>query len=84
MPTIHLMGGTIMGTAAGNSVTNSYGQTHELRTFGWRDRGSSRPPEREPDLHDLCAVTARRREPGVELEHNRELIVIALMRHGRA
>ena len=30
MPTIHLMGGTIMGTAAGNSVTNSYGQTHEL------------------------------------------------------
>jgi choline dehydrogenase-like flavoprotein len=30
MPTIHLMGGTIMGTAAANSVTNSYGQTHEL------------------------------------------------------
>ncbi len=30
MPTIHLMGGTIMGTEASNSVTNSYGQTHEL------------------------------------------------------
>ena len=30
MPTIHLMGGTIMGTAAGNSVVNSYGQTHEV------------------------------------------------------
>jgi choline dehydrogenase-like flavoprotein len=30
MPTIHLMGGTIMGTAASNSVTNSFGQTHEL------------------------------------------------------
>jgi choline dehydrogenase-like flavoprotein len=30
MPTIHLMGGTIMGTAAANSVTNSYGQIHEL------------------------------------------------------
>jgi len=30
MPTIHLMGGTIMGSDAGNSVTNSYGQTHEL------------------------------------------------------
>jgi choline dehydrogenase-like flavoprotein len=30
MPTIHLMGGTIMGTDAGNSVTNSYGQTHEI------------------------------------------------------
>jgi choline dehydrogenase-like flavoprotein len=30
MPTIHLMGGTIMGTEAGTSVTNSYGQTHEI------------------------------------------------------
>jgi len=30
MPTIHLMGGTIMGSGAGNSVTNSYGQTHDL------------------------------------------------------
>jgi choline dehydrogenase-like flavoprotein len=33
MPTIHLMGGTIMGTAAGNSVTNSYGQTHEIENL---------------------------------------------------
>jgi choline dehydrogenase-like flavoprotein len=30
MPTIHLMGGTIMGTGAANSVVNSYGQTHEV------------------------------------------------------
>jgi len=30
MPTIHLMGGTIMGTAGDNSVVNSYGQTHEI------------------------------------------------------
>jgi choline dehydrogenase-like flavoprotein len=30
MPTIHLMGGTIMGTDAASSVTNSYGQTHEI------------------------------------------------------
>ena len=30
MPTIHLMGGTIMGTDGGNSVVNSYGQTHEI------------------------------------------------------
>ena len=30
MPTIHLMGGTIMGTDVGNSVVNSYGQTHEI------------------------------------------------------
>jgi len=28
--TSHLLGGTIMGTDASNSVTNSYGQTHEL------------------------------------------------------
>jgi choline dehydrogenase-like flavoprotein len=28
--TIHLNGGTIMGTGADNSVTNSYGQTHEV------------------------------------------------------
>jgi len=30
MPTIHLMGGTIMGTHPGNSVVNSFGQTHEI------------------------------------------------------
>lgn len=30
IPTIHTCGGTIMGTAAGNSVVNSYGQAHEL------------------------------------------------------
>ena len=29
-PTIHLMGGTIMGTGAANSVVDSFGQTHEL------------------------------------------------------
>jgi choline dehydrogenase-like flavoprotein len=30
MPAIHLMGGTIMGTEATNSVVNSYGQAHEV------------------------------------------------------
>jgi choline dehydrogenase-like flavoprotein len=30
MPTIHLMGGTIMGTDTSNSVVDSYGQTHEI------------------------------------------------------
>jgi len=30
MPTIHLMGGTIMGTNANDSVVDSYGQTHEI------------------------------------------------------
>ena len=33
IPTIHLMGGTIMGTGAGNSVVNSYGQAHEVRNL---------------------------------------------------
>ena len=30
MPTIHLMGGAIMGTNANDSVVDSYGQTHEI------------------------------------------------------
>ncbi len=30
MPTIHLFGGTIMGQNAGDSVVDSYGQTHEI------------------------------------------------------
>ena len=30
MNAIHLMGGTIMGTGAANSVVDSYGQTHEI------------------------------------------------------
>ena len=30
IPTIHLMGGTIMGTGADKSVVNSFGQTHEI------------------------------------------------------
>src|SRR6202012_809361 len=30
VPTSHLHGGAIMGTGADNSVTNSYGQTHEI------------------------------------------------------
>ena len=30
MPTIHLMGGTIMGMEANNSVVNSYGQAHAI------------------------------------------------------
>ena len=30
IPAIHLMGGTIMGTGASNSVVNSYGQTHQV------------------------------------------------------
>jgi choline dehydrogenase-like flavoprotein len=29
-PTIHLFGGTIIGSVAGDSVTESYGQAHEI------------------------------------------------------
>ncbi len=30
IPTSHLMGGTIMGTGAGDSVVDSFGQSHEV------------------------------------------------------
>src|SRR3954454_25108584 len=30
IPTSHLMGGTVMGTGAANSVVDSYGQSHEI------------------------------------------------------
>jgi len=30
IPTSHLLGGTIMGTGAANSVVNGYGQSHEI------------------------------------------------------
>ena len=70
MPTIHLMGGTIMGTGAGNSVTNSYGQTHEIAEPLRRGARHLRDRRRlEPDLHDLRALAARRRAAGGELEH---------------
>ena len=74
MPTIHLMGGTIMGTEAGNSVTNSYGQTHELPNLYVAGPGIfATAGAVESDLHDLRAVAARRRAAGVELEHGRGL-----------
>ena len=67
-PTIHLFGGTIMGSGAGNSVTNSYGQTHEIGESV--DRRSGPVPDRgrlEPDLYDLRGVAARRRAAGIEV-----------------
>ena len=67
MPTSHLHGGAIMGTGPENSVTNSYGQTHEIRQSV--DGRALHLPERrrvEPDLHDLRRVAARRGEPGEE------------------
>ena len=74
-PTIHLFGGTIMGTGAGNSVTNSYGQTHEIANLwvaGTRpvsDRGRV-----EPDLHDLRSVAARCRAARLKVGNGGGLI----------
>ena len=65
-PTIHLFGGTIMGSGAGDSVTDSYGQTHEIGEFV--DRRSGPVPDRgrlEPDLYDFRRVAARRRAAGI-------------------
>ena len=41
MPTIHLMGGTIMGKTARDSVTDNFGQTHET-IYGSPGQGFSR------------------------------------------
>ena len=71
-PTIHFMGGTIMGTGAGNSVVNSFGQTHEIPNLYVAGPGIFATCGRvEPDLHHLRAVDARRGEPGEDLEHGR-------------
>ena len=70
IPTIHLMGGTIMGTGAANSVVNSYGQTHEIPNLYMAGPGIFATCGRvEPDLHDLRALAARRRATGDEVEH---------------
>ena len=72
--TIHLNGGTIMGTGADNSVTNGYGQTHEVANLYLA--GVRSVPDRRraaPDQHPHGGVAARRRAPGEELEHDREL-----------
>ena len=74
-PTIHLFGGTIMGAGAGNSVSDSYGQTHEIaQSMGRRPRHVPDRGRVEPDLHDLCGVAARRRAAGVEVGQRRGLI----------
>ena len=61
MPTIHLFGGTIMGTGASNSVVNSYGQTHEIgNLYGSRAPASSRPRARRtrPTRSSRCRCAA--------------------------
>ncbi len=68
VPTSHLHGGAIMGTDASNSVTNSFGQTHEIGEFV--DGRAVHLPDRrrvEPDLHHLRGVAARRRATGEDV-----------------
>jgi len=48
MPTIHLMGGTIMGANSGDSVTNSYGRTHEIPNLLHRGARHLRDPRVHP------------------------------------
>jgi hypothetical protein len=64
MPTIHLMGGTIMGTGAANSVVDSYGRSHECRILYSPARHLRERGRLQPDLHHLRAFAARRRAPG--------------------
>ncbi len=68
VPTSHLHGGAIMGTGPENSVTNSFGQTHEIPNLCMA--GPVHLPDRgrvESDLHDLRRVAARRGAAGEEL-----------------
>ena len=62
MPTIHLMGGTIMGNGAVDSVTNSYGQTHETPISGSPGREFSQRAARpiRPIRSSRCRCAARR------------------------
>ena len=73
IPTIHLMGGTIMGTGARatrwSTATARPTRLPNLYMAGpgiFSDRGRV-----EPDLHDLRPVAARCRATGDEVEHGR-------------
>ena len=61
VPTSHLHGGAIMGTSAANSVTNSYGQTHEFPICGWPVPAFSRAKARRtrPTRSSPCRCAER-------------------------
>jgi choline dehydrogenase-like flavoprotein len=59
MPTIHLMGGTIMGTNAGNSVTNSYGQTHDIANLYVAGPGSFATAGASNPTYTIFALSLR-------------------------
>ena len=59
MPTIHLFGGTIMGTQANNSVVDSYGQTHEIPNL-WISGPGLFPTEGAPNpTYTIFALSLR-------------------------
>src|SRR5262249_60777765 len=59
MPTIHLMGGTIMGANAGESVTNSYGQTHEIPNLYIAGPGISTTAGASNPTYTILALSVR-------------------------
>ena len=68
-----------MGTGAANSVTNSYGQTHELANLYVAGPGIfPTAGALNPTYTILARVAARRRAPGEELEHGRGLMLALL------
>ncbi len=59
MPTIHLFGGTIMGTEASNSVVDSYGQSHEIANL-WVAGPGIFPTEGAPNpTYTIFALSLR-------------------------
>src|SRR5437899_333269 len=62
MPTIHLMGGTIMGANAGDSVTNSYGQTHEIANLYIAGPGIFATAGASNPTYPILALSLRRAE----------------------
>jgi choline dehydrogenase-like flavoprotein len=57
--TIHLIGGTIMGTGADNSVTNSFGQTHEVANLYLAGAGLFPTEGAVNPTYTIMAVTLR-------------------------
>src|SRR5205085_12531287 len=62
MPTIHLMGGTIMGTGAKTSVVTSYGQSHELRNLYVAGPGIFPTAGASHPTYTILALSLRRAE----------------------
>jgi hypothetical protein len=74
MPTIHLMGGTIMGPGSANSVVKQLRpDPRDPEPLPGRSRHLPDCRRFEPDLHDLRSLAARCRAAGRGVEHGRRL-----------